>query len=94
MKPAPRVCTRKPEGGDHDPSGRRATTTPEPPAPEMCKPVRKVVKTASPAAVSMALWGILTRTLGLPFGPGEPGVVEEEEEEAEEEVAVAALSSV
>lgn len=44
---------------------------PEPPAPEMCRPVRKVVKMARPAAVSMAFWGILTRTLGLPFGPGE-----------------------
>jgi len=71
MKPAPSVCTRKPDGGDQEPSGKRAMTMPEPLAPEMCSPVRNVVKIASPAAVSMALGGILTSTFGLPLGPGE-----------------------
>lgn len=61
MSPAPRVLTRKPEGGDHWPEGRRATTIPDPPAPEMCRPVRKVVKIARPAAERITEGGILTR---------------------------------
>lgn len=71
MNPAPRVWTRNPEGGDHLPEGRRATTTPEPPAPEMWRPVRKVVKIARPWADCITDWGILTRTVGLVLGPGE-----------------------
>jgi hypothetical protein len=42
---------------------------PEPPAPEMCRPVRKVVKMARPAAVSMAFCGIFTRAFCFPLGP-------------------------
>lgn len=33
-----------PEGGDHDPSARRAMTMPDPPAPERTNPVRNTVK--------------------------------------------------
>jgi hypothetical protein len=42
-----------PEGGDQLPSGVLATKTPEPPAPEIQRPVRMVVKMARPFAFLM-----------------------------------------
>jgi hypothetical protein len=60
MKPTLRVLTAKADGGDHDPSVRRATTTPEPLPQENCAPDRNAVKIARPAADLMTCRGILT----------------------------------
>lgn len=60
MKPTLRVLTAKEDGGDHDPSGCRATTTPEPLPQENCAPERKTVKIARPAAELRTCRGILT----------------------------------
>lgn len=46
------------EGGLHEPSGRRATRTPEPVAAENWKPIRAVVKMARPTALARTFWGI------------------------------------
>lgn len=80
MRPAPRVWTRNPEGGDHLPEGKRAITTPEPPAPEMCRPVRKVVKIARPWADWITEGGILTSAWDgePPPGRGDGGFDERE----------------
>ncbi|EKG16272.1 hypothetical protein MPH_06526 [Macrophomina phaseolina MS6] len=69
MKPALKVFTAKADGGDHDPSLRRAMTMPEPLPHENCVPERKAVKMANPAADAMASGGIFTRTLGFDLGP-------------------------
>jgi hypothetical protein len=59
MKPTLRVLTGKEDGGDHDPSVRRATTTPEPLPQENYVPDRNAVKVARPTADSMTCRGVL-----------------------------------
>lgn len=56
-----------PEGGPHEPSGRRAMRMPEPVAPETWKPARRVVKMARPSALEMTLGGMVTMTRLLGF---------------------------
>lgn len=57
-----------PDGGLHDPSGSRASTTPDPPVPPMCgPPVRNVVKIARPRARAIASGGIFTSVFRFDF---------------------------
>jgi len=72
---------------------------PEPLAPEMCRPVRKVVKMARPAQVWIALGGMVIRDrVGLPLGPGlglgVPGRFKADEEEGRSGPVCGKLSAV
>jgi hypothetical protein len=61
------------DGGDQEPSGRRARRTPLPLEPVAWKPKRTAVKIARPWARAMTLEGMVRRTrdfLGLLEGDG------------------------